>query len=119
MNEYYTHQEREALLNFADEETQEQFREYRKEIEKYLPEKHSSHAGFNFCLKMIREATDIEWENVRWKGLYSSMVAWFSVLAIEVWRDKKKKLNEICEEAKERGLVEDVDALRELLKTKI
>lgn len=82
--QYYTIAERRKLLKdvFDDDNTQEKFREYRRYVETFLGDDKSDTAayGFNFCLKMIDEATDIKWEDTKWKGLYSSMVTWFSVL---------------------------------------
>jgi len=48
---------------------------------------HKINYGFNACLKMIREETDIDWEKVKWKEPTSSMVKWFSS-AIEHERDE-------------------------------
>lgn len=83
-DKYYTIGERKELLKdvFMSDEQQEKFREYNRYCQSFLGDKKELTAqdGFNHCLKMIREATDIDWEKVKWKGLDSSMVSWFSSL---------------------------------------
>ena len=34
--------------------------------------------GFNICLEMIREETNINWSKVKWSNPHGTVVAWFS-----------------------------------------
>lgn len=82
----YTIQERKEEIDrlypdFQDEELQENYIQYTQKVYETLgkPEEGSRISyGFNACLKMIATATDIDWSDVKWDGLYSSMVSWYS-----------------------------------------
>lgn len=94
----YTIQERREEIDklytdFQDEELQERFRQYTKEVSEILGKPEDGHKisyGFNACLRMINTATDIKWSDVKWEGLESSMVSWYSAA---VRHDRKHYVN--------------------------
>ena len=99
----YTIQERQEEIDrlypdFQDEGLQEKFREYKREVSKILGKPEDNRRisyGFNACLKMISTATDIDWNEVKWNGLESSMVSWYSAATAHERNRNKEVIQEL------------------------
>lgn len=77
---------RKGKLKFPPDAETQKYLDEKKEYLKTVSEKIGRptpgfhiHYGFNACLRMIEEDTDIDWSQVKWKDRHSTMVSWYSI----------------------------------------